>query len=507
MLNIILHNDIVLELLSKSKNDTQHSFVRLQKSPTRFWLPCCSLSLLETQIYPTHHRPLSILLDKKVQWLSSLAAHWNNIPADCPNKTQAQMSLDAATLPGTTIIWTDKPDFTSVHPDIEWGDHEFVYSMLAQYEDEPSFVDLESQQLTLRPTLEKHIFNVLKHGQYIAGAEVRTLESKLADYVGAKYCLSVASATDALLIALMAIDIKAGDEVITSPFNSTAVVELVTLLGAKPVFVDVEATTYTLNPLLLSSAITQKTKAIIATNLLGQCADFNVINKIANQYNLPVIEDAAQSFGATYHNLKSCTLSAIGCTSFYPTQPLGAYGEGGACFTNDNELIDMMRQLRGNGQNKRNHHPFISINSRLDTLQASLLLAKLKIFPEELEKRVQIAENYNRLLGEKIKKPMIAFHNTSVYAQYTIEVNNRNEVQKKLQQRGIPTAVYYPQPIHLQPAFASLNYGEGSFPVAETVAQHVLSLPIHPYLTKGTQTRIVNALKSLFFRVNVKGAR
>ncbi len=499
MLNIILDNDIVLELLSHKKNDTTHSFIRLQKSPVRFWLPCCSLSLLEMQMQSFSHQPLTTLLDKKVQWLSSLAAHWHEIPADCPNKIQALMSLDAATLPGTTIIWTNQPDFTSLHPDIEGGDHEFVYAMLAPYETEPSLIDLESQQLILRPTLEKHIFNVLKHGQYIAGAEVQALENQLADFVGVKHCISVASGSFAMLIALMAVDVKAGDEVITSPFNFVAAAEMIALLGAKPVFVDIEPITYTLNPSLLRSAITRQTKAIIASNLFGQCADFYPINKIANQYHLPVIEEASQSFGATYHDKKSCTLSAIGCTSFYPSQPLGAYGNAGACFTDDDDLANLMRQLRDHGQDKRYHHQVIGINGHLDTLQASLLLAKLARFPKEIEDCAIIAATYTRLLKqeEEIKIPFIPSHNSCVYSQYTIEVNNRDEVQQQLQQRGIPTVVHYPVPLNLQPVFAYLNYPENSFQVAKTIAQRVLSLPMHPYLTEPMQIKIVNALKSV----------
>jgi UDP-2-acetamido-2-deoxy-ribo-hexuluronate aminotransferase len=498
MLNIVLDNDVVLDLLSLSKNDTQHTFTRLQKSPIRFWLPCCSLSLLETQINTIHHKPLAELLNgNKVQWLSSLAAHWNEIPTNCPNKTQALISLDAATLPGMTIIWSNNSDFTSVHPDIEWGDHEFVYGMLAQYEDEASFADLTSQQLLQRPMLEKHLFNVLKHGQYVGGSEVEELESELAAYVNAKHCITVASGTDALLVALMAVGVKHGDEIITSPFNFIASAEMITLLGAKPVFADIDPNTYTLNPFLLKSATKLKTKAIIAANVFGQCADFFAINQIANQYDLPVIEDGAQSFGASYHNRKSGILSAIGCTSFYPSQPLGAYGEAGACFTNDDTLAKTMRQVRNHGQSKRYHHQHVGMSSRLNTLQASLLLAKLKYFPKELEDRIKVAETYNRLLEGHLKTPVIVSHNTSVYSQYTIEVNHRNEVQQQLQKQGITTMIHYPMPIHLQPVFASFNQGQGSFPVAESVARRVLSLPIHPYLSLDRQTEIVDALISV----------
>jgi UDP-2-acetamido-2-deoxy-ribo-hexuluronate aminotransferase len=495
MLNVVLDNDIVLDLLSLSKNDTQHNFVRLQKSPIHFWLPCCTLSILETQIHAKDHRPLSTLVKKNVQWLSSLAAHWYGIPAKCANKTQAMISLDAATLPGTTIIWTNDSDFTSVNDNIEWGDHEFVYGMLAQYENEPSLVDLESQQLILRPSLEKQIFNVLKHGQYVGGAEVEKLEKALATYVNAKHCISVASGTDALLMALMAIGIQPGDEVITSVFNFIAATEVIALVGAKPVLVDIGPITYTINSSLLSKAITKKTKAIIVPNLFGQCADFETINKIANQHNLVVIEDASQSFGATHHNKSSGTLGLISCTSFHPAKTLGAYGEAGGCFTDDAQLAEKLRQLRHHGQEKRYYHQLVGFNARLDTLQASILLAKLKLFPKELEKLLKVAENYNQLLEGIVTPPMIAAYNRSVYSQYTIEVNNRHLVQQKLQQLDIPTAVHYPVPIHLQPAFDYLKQGEKHFPVAEKVAYRVLSLPIHPYLTLETQTQIVEALK------------
>jgi UDP-2-acetamido-2-deoxy-ribo-hexuluronate aminotransferase len=497
MLNIVLDNDIVLDLLSLSKNDTQHNFARLQKSPICFWVPCCTLSLLETQIHAKDHYPLSTLIKHNVQWLSSLAAHWQQIPAKCANKIQAMISLDAAALPGSTIIWTNDDDFTSLHAEIEGGDHEFVYGMLAQYENEPALVDLESQQLILRTPLEKQIFQVLKHGQYVAGAEVEMLEQELVAYLGAKHCIGVASGSDALLLALKAVGVQAGDEVITSVFNFIATAELIVLMGAKPIFVDIEPITYTINSSVLRTALTKKTKAIVVPNLFGQCADFDAINKIATQHNIPVIEDASQSFGASYHDKKAGTLATIGCMSFYPSQILGSYGKAGACLTANDELAQKLQKLRNHGQDNHYHHQLIGFNSRLDTLQASILLAKLKHFPQELEQRLKVAENYNKLLEGSVTPPMIATYNRSVYSQYSIEINNRHLVQQKLQQDEIPTAVHYPLPIHLQPAFAYLKQGEGRFPVAEKVAYRVLSLPIHPYLTLETQTRIVEALKSV----------
>ena len=496
MLNIVLDNEIVLGLLSKSSNDTQHCFVRLQKSPIRFWLPCCLLSFLETQLRSANYHPLTHLLhNQEVELLSSLAAHWHEIPVDCTNKTQALMSLDAAILPGATIIWTADPNFISIHPDIEWGDHEFVYSMLAQYEDEPLLVDLVSQQLQLRPSLEKHIFNVFKHGQYLAGKEVKQLEQELSAYVGASHCVTTANSTDALLIALMAIEVQAGNEVIISPFNTIATAQMVVLLGAKPVFVDIDPDTYNLDQQHLEAVINHKTKAIIASNLYGQCADFNSINDIAKQHGLVVIEDATQSFGATYHGLKSGQLATISYTSFSPFQTLGTYGEGGACFTNDDPLADRIQQLQQHQEN----NTLIGINSHLNTLQASLLLAKLAVFPTELENRLKIAQTYNQLLAEvsSVKIPQIASYNTSVYTYYTIAVTNRKRLQQKLQQRdNIPTAMYYSTPLHLQPIFAYLRYQPGFFPVTEQASQQVLNLPMHPYLLEEMQTQIVTLIKS-----------
>lgn len=500
MLNIILDNDILLGLLSRTPNDIQHRYTRLQKSAVRFWIPCCSLSLLETQIVPARHHPLSTWLDgNNVQFLSSLAAHWRDIPANHRNKTQAMMSLDAAVLPGTTIIWTNNPKFESIPPEIEWGDHEAVYSMLAQYEDEQPLIDLVTPQLNLRHALEKSFVNVLKHGQYISGPEVQRLESQLAAYVGTKYCVTVASGSQALLMALKAVGVKAGDEVITSPFNFIATAEAIVSLGAKPVFVDIDPHTYNLNPLLLKTAITPKTKAIVPASLFGQCAEFDLIKLVASERKLPVIEDAGQSFGATYKNRHSCALSTIGCTSFFPSKPLGAYGNAGACFTDDDELAVLMRQLRVHGQDKQSHYRMIGLSSRLDTLQASILMAKLPVFSKEIENRAKVGATYTRLLNglPKIKVPVIASHNTSVYSQYTIEVDQRDLVQQQLKERGLSTAVHYSPPLHLQPAFAYLELSKGQFPVAEAVAQRVLSLPMHPYLTEEDQNKIVGMIKKV----------
>jgi len=369
------------------------------------------------------------------------------------------------------------------------------------------FIDLKTQYRRLREPMNARIQAVLDHGQYILGRETLELEERLAAYVGAKHCIGASSGTDTLLIALMAYGIGAGDEVITVPFTFIATGEMIALAGATPVFVDIDRRTYNLDPALLERAITPRTKAIMPVSLYGQCADFERINAIARKHRLPVIEDGAQSFGALYHGKRSCGLSDVGSTSFFPSKPLGCYGDGGALFTNDDELAKLMREIRVHGQDRRYHHPRIGINGRLDTLQAAVLLAKLDIFDEEVEARARIGGRYNELLQEAFREerdtprrvtgPWLAPGCTSVYAQYTIEVSDRASVEEGMKARGIPTAVHYPVPLHLQPAFANLGQGPGCFPVSEEAARRVISLPMHPYLTEEQQVRIVRALKEI----------
>jgi UDP-2-acetamido-2-deoxy-ribo-hexuluronate aminotransferase len=335
---------------------------------------------------------------------------------------------------------------------------------------------------------------VLAHGQYIMGPEVRELEEKLAQYVGVKHCISASSGTDTLLIALMALGVGPGDEVITSPFTFIATGEMIALTGAKPVFVDIDPLTYNIDPEKIEAAITERTKAIMPVSLYGQCADFDAINTIATRHGLPVIEDGAQSFGATYKGRRSCGLSTIGSTSFFPSKPLGCYGDGGALFTDDDALAKAMREIRVHGQDRRYHHPRIGINGRLDTLQAAIILAKLSIFEDEVSARGRIGARYSDLLGDHLITPRIEAGSTSVYAQYTVQVEKRFEIQSLLAEAGVPTAVHYPVPLHLQPVFGSLNQVRGSFLIAEKASDHVLSLPMHPYLKSTTQDTIVAAV-------------
>ena len=355
------------------------------------------------------------------------------------------------------------------------------------------FIDLKAQQERIKATIDAGIQKVLTHGQYILGPEVTELEEKLAAYTGAKYCISCANGTDALQIAQMALGIGVGDEVITPGFTYIATAETVALLGAKPVYVDVDPKAYNLDVNKLEAAITPRTKAIIPVSLYGQCADFDAINQVAQKYNLPVIEDAAQSFGATYKGRKSCNLSTISCTSFFPSKPLGCYGDGGAIFTNDEELATVIRQIARHGQDRRYHHIRVGVNSRLDTLQAAILLPKLEILEDEILARNVVAENYNDLFNAAgiMTTPFVEEHNRCAWAQYTIQVENRTEVQEKLKAQGIPTAVHYPIPLNKQPAVADAQV---SLPVGDRIAECVMSLPMHPYLTVEEQQVIVESL-------------
>lgn len=355
------------------------------------------------------------------------------------------------------------------------------------------FIDLAAQQALIKDKIDAGIARVLAHGKYILGPEVQELEENLVEYTGAKYCITVANGTDALQIAQMALGIGPGDEVITPGFTYIATAETVALLGAKPVYVDIDPKTYNIDPDLIEAAITEKTKAIIPVSLYGQPAEFERINEIARKHNIPVIEDAAQSFGATYKGLKSCNLSNIACTSFFPSKPLGCYGDGGAIFTNDEELAKVMRQIARHGQDRRYHHVRVGVNSRLDTLQAAILLPKLEILDNEVKLRNEIADNYTRLLNEAgiINTPFIETYNTSAWAQYTIQVDNRESVQAKLKEKDIPTAVHYPIPLNKQPAVADAG---SSLEVGDKLVERVMSLPMHPYLTSKELTAVVESL-------------
>lgn len=356
------------------------------------------------------------------------------------------------------------------------------------------FIDLKTPYQRIKEDVNRRIAAVLEHGQYILGPEVGELEDKLAAYTGAKHCIAVASGTDALLIALMAVGVGPGDEVITPSFTYIATAETAGVLGAKPVCVDIDPRTYNINPDLIEAAITPRTKAIVPVSLYGQCADMDRINAVAEKHGLPVIEDAAQSFGATYKGRKSCNLSLIGATSFFPSKPLGCYGDGGALFTNDDELATVMRQVSRHGQDRRYHHIRIGVNGRIDTLQAAILLAKLPLFEDEIRNRAEIGSRYGRLLaGSAVEIPYIETFNTSVYAQYTVATDRRDVFVEQLKTAGIPTAIHYPLPIHQQPAFAVSG---ADLPHSERAAKRVVSLPMHPYLDIKVQSQIAEVIQN-----------
>ena len=360
------------------------------------------------------------------------------------------------------------------------------------------FIDLKTQYLQIQSAVQKRINCVLEHGKYIMGPEVQELEEKLANYVEVKHCISASSGTDALLIAMLALGIKYGDEVITTPFTFISTGEMISLIGAKPVFVDIDPKTYNISPENIEAAITEKTKAIIPVSLYGQCADFDKINAIAKKYNIPVIEDAAQSYGAIYKRKKSCSLTEIACTSFFPSKPLGCYGDGGACFTNDDNLANRMKILRVHGQERRYHHSEIGINGRMDTLQAAILLEKLKLFPDEIRRRKKIAALYTEKICDAelpVLTHFISEHNTSVYAQFTIFVDKLDVLQKKMAEKSIPTAIHYPKSLHQQPAFANLKSGTKDCTESEKAASRVMSNPMHPYLKEEDINHVVEKLE------------
>jgi UDP-2-acetamido-2-deoxy-ribo-hexuluronate aminotransferase len=356
------------------------------------------------------------------------------------------------------------------------------------------FNDLKAQYLHLKPRIDARMQAVLDHGQFIMGPEVAELEQALCQWTGSKACITCSSGTDALLIAMMALGIGDGDEVVTTPFSFVATAEPMALLGATPVFVDIDPRTCNMDANGLEAAITPRTKAIVPVSHYGQCADMDRINEIAARHGLPVIEDGAQSFGSTYKGRPSGNLSTIGCTSFFPAKPLGCYGDGGACFTSDEELAVRMRQIRVHGQDRKYHSVRLGINGRLDTLQAAVLLAKLENFAAEVEARGLLAARYTELLRGVVTTPHLEPHNRSVFCYYAIQVEDRGAFQAALHADDVPTGTHYPTPLHRMPVFAGLGYREGSFPHAERAARTTVSLPLHPYLSEADVQEVVESV-------------
>jgi len=357
------------------------------------------------------------------------------------------------------------------------------------------FVDLKTQYAALRERIDARIQRVLDHGQYIMGPEVAELEAALAARTAAAHCVTAASGTEALLIALLALEVKPGDEVITTPFSFAAAAEMIALIGARPVFVDVDQDTANIDAARIEAAITPRTRAIVPAALYGQPADMDEINAIAARHRLPVIEDAAQSFGATYKGRQSGNLSTVGCTSFYPSKPLSCYGDGGALFTGDAALARAMREIRIHGQDARYRHTRIGVSGRMDSIQCAVVLAKLERFDWEVRRRMEIGARYDALLAATSVVPVkIRRDRTSVYAQYTVRVAQRADFERHMKSCGIPTAVHYPLSLHQQPAYAAACAGQ-SFPVAERLAREVVSLPMHADLDANSQQRTVAAAR------------
>jgi UDP-2-acetamido-2-deoxy-ribo-hexuluronate aminotransferase len=370
------------------------------------------------------------------------------------------------------------------------------------------FIDLKTQQKAILPVITERIQRVLAHGQYILGPEVRELEERLATYVGVKHVVACSSGTDALLMPLMAYGVGPGDAIFTTPFTFIATAEVIQLLGATPVFVDIDPKTFNIDPVALQKAISgmkqnPKTaslqpKGIIPVDLFGQPADYDAVNAIAHQNKLFVLEDAAQSFGATYKGKKACSLAEVAATSFFPAKPLGGYGDGGAIFTNDDGLAEVLSSIRVHGQGRDRYDNIrIGLNGRLDTLQAAILLVKMDIFDQEVESRQTVAERYSKGLQGVVEVPFVTSHCTSVWAQYSVLSDQRQDLQGRLKAAGIPTAIYYPLPLHLQKAFAHLDYQPGDFPISEKAAKQIFSLPMHPYLQVEQQDLIIQSLRSV----------
>lgn len=504
--NLILDGSAVVEACQEPESNTGllESLNRVREAGVEIWIYTAEVTSILSSFADSDHsgthdqpadgrsKPESRLkaFVRGCQWLATLSEDFQDL--DCPDPLQAALIRASSRLGDNATILTFSPDRLSVGPPF------IALSDLPALppEKQVSFIDLRRQQNRIRPSLESGIHRILHHGRFVAGSEIGKLESELAQYAGVEHCICVSSGTDALLAALMAIDIKPGDEVITSSFTFFATAETIVLLGGVPIYVDIDPGTFNLDPSRIEAAISSRTRAIMPVSLYGQCAEMDEINAIARRHSLTVIEDAAQSFGATYHSRHSCALTDLACTSFFPAKPLGAYGDGGACFTHDASLATRLRQIRDHGQDGRYHHVRLGINGRLDTIQAAVLNAKLKIFSDEIAARQKVADRYAELLADLagagcITLPVVRPHNTSAWAQYTIRVADRDEIQQRLTEQGIPSAVHYPAPLYDQPALA--RSGEHC-PESDRAAKEVLSLPMHPYLDEAMQVRVSQAL-------------
>jgi UDP-2-acetamido-2-deoxy-ribo-hexuluronate aminotransferase len=503
MTNFVLDPALVIELLSEDDEKLESLATLSRRQRDGLWIYVGSadeiVDGLSERLVETETDSVSVAksrladLGTRINWLAALAEDGDLIVQ--PDVSLARTRRARQRLGDKGQILTNN---TRINSCLDGCISIDDYLTRGSQNENIAFIDLEYQQRLIRPGIEAGLFTVLQHGRYIGGPEIELLESRLATYCDVKHAIAVSNGTDALLIALMAAGVGVGDEVITSPFTFAATGEMILLLGAVPVYVDIDPVSYNLDPALLKDSITARTKAIIPVSIFGQCADMDAINIVAEDAGLVVIEDAAQSFGASYKGRRSGALSDIACTSFFPSKPLGGYGDSGACFTNDDDFALAIRQIREHGQSGRYHHTRLGINGRMSSFQASVLLAKLSLFETEAIKRAEIGDRYTSLLIERgagkqlpIIPPMLKEGNISVYAQYSILIENRDEVQQRLGQVGVPTAVHYPVPLNHQPA---MKTEQCCVPVSERVSQQVMSLPMHPYISVEEQQTVVNKL-------------
>ncbi len=492
-LNVVISDDVARKLITEKNSKSRKLFRLLKEKNVNIWLPVFSALDLEEEIEGEKRCPFFEEFSSSVKILSSIAAHWRKIPPDCPDKKLVLTAVASRGLPGETIIWTEKQIVLPKDLDMPAGNGDYLKKWIEKPRQDIPFVDLAAQQLTMREEIERDIFSVLSHGRYVLGSEIEKLESKLRAFVGAKHVLACSSGTDALLMVLMAWNIGPGDAVFTTPFTFVATAEVIALVGATPVFVDIDPETFNMDPGKLEKAIKAVSekgdllpRAIIPVDLFGLPCDYDAIEDIGKRWNLKVLQDAAQSFGAEYHGRKAGTMGNAAATSFFPAKPLGCYGDGGAVFTGDDDLAHRIDSIRIHGQGESQYDNVrIGLNARMDTLQAAILLTKLRYFPEELKKRQKVASTYSELLADCVRVPIVPDGMKSAWAQYSIllqDGNERTELIRLLKKEGIPSAVYYPKPLHLQRAFSDLGYRKGDFPVSEDISARILSLPMHPYL-------------------------
>ena len=506
-MNYILDNNVIIDLLSKRRMEKYPESMKAYeyiKNSKQLFISSSSIDNIEFILFKelkaqnkksnketleeTHKMMKYFLEDKKIAKTPSY------IEINYDDIEDSQIIASAQAIDAKVITRDDR--MLQKYPDMTISPADFLKTKNQQpseRSDNPAgtrtktkidFANLKKQHFMYESELSKEMDKVLNNTSFIMGDTVKRLEENLQNFTGAKHAITCSSGTDALLLAMMALDIQPGDEIITTPFTFIATAETIAFLKAKPVFVDIDEKTYNIDPSKIEEKITDKTKAIMPVSLYGQPADMDAIQTIADKHNLKVIIDGAQSFGSTYKGKTDSNLGDISTTSFFPAKPLGCYGDGGAVFTNDDTLADKIRSLRVHGQSKRYHHQYIGMGGRMDTLQCSVVDVKLKHYKKDLALRQEVAQKYTKALGSKtLVLPYVDENTTSAWAQYSIRVQNRDNLQAELKEKGIPTAVHYPMPLHLQECFAYLGYKRGDFPISEMISNEIMSLPMNPYIS------------------------